>query len=526
MMEYQVSHHRYPYNSVESAFNYPAYCIPERNAPLAMSHYSRADARNYPVGGPGGGSSPPGRGFCGREDTTESGSARKRVSLACARCRKRKIRCSGDPGNGTGCANCKQAGVDPSQCQFHRVGSAEFPQVLASSLPQMVGGSPSFNPNAMMPIFDAVRSVLFSPGLSPNQYHQVDTKSMLPQWNVPYSEETSPVEAYGFDQTAYVPNSISIANVYGENHRWNQSRAHHGGSSSYAQPDAGVSSSYTTHGPPYTSMNTNLRNSTANVPPSPLNMTPLQEVLPIALPDRPHPRTLSSETPVQQRQLPMPLPSPAQTSRNTIDQLQDQRLRSAQALNGSLILNSSYASKPPMPWKIESTAASDVSSTTSSIDTSSTDAAAQTTTTGAVGGNDVTTSANGLGFLPVTTMEDSTGNTSLPQLNFGTTSLLEVMPPPTQSYSNFRDYNIPTSTATQSLGLLARRTSQTNLYSYTSGNNPARNSSGASSEATLVSGQRYSPLTQSQTQHTSDGISMPHVPIHRASMSNLNNRSF
>lgn len=37
----------------------------------------------------------------------------------CGRCRKRKIRCSGDTGNGGPCSNCKSAGFEP--CQFLRV---------------------------------------------------------------------------------------------------------------------------------------------------------------------------------------------------------------------------------------------------------------------------------------------------------------------------------------------------------------------------------------------------------------------
>ncbi|CAM1509393.1 Fc.00g031320.m01.CDS01 [Cosmosporella sp. VM-42] len=47
---------------------------------------------------------------------------RKRIAVACGRCRKRKIRCSGDTGNGP-CTNCKNAGYEP--CQFLRVASQE-----------------------------------------------------------------------------------------------------------------------------------------------------------------------------------------------------------------------------------------------------------------------------------------------------------------------------------------------------------------------------------------------------------------
>ncbi|KLO80824.1 hypothetical protein CEK26_012828 [Fusarium fujikuroi] len=48
---------------------------------------------------------------------------RKRIAVACGRCRKRKIRCSGDAGNGESCTNCKNAGHEP--CQFLRVASHE-----------------------------------------------------------------------------------------------------------------------------------------------------------------------------------------------------------------------------------------------------------------------------------------------------------------------------------------------------------------------------------------------------------------
>ncbi|KAI9735412.1 MAG: hypothetical protein M1818_006418 [Claussenomyces sp. TS43310] len=45
---------------------------------------------------------------------------RRRIPVACVRCRKRKIKCSG-PQNDLGCTNCKNAGVD--NCQFNRVTS-------------------------------------------------------------------------------------------------------------------------------------------------------------------------------------------------------------------------------------------------------------------------------------------------------------------------------------------------------------------------------------------------------------------
>ncbi|KAI4260789.1 MAG: hypothetical protein L6R42_003891 [Xanthoria sp. 1 TBL-2021] len=48
---------------------------------------------------------------------------RRRIGLACSRCRKRKIKCSGDTGGG--CKSCKSAGVE--ECNFLRVNSFNAP---------------------------------------------------------------------------------------------------------------------------------------------------------------------------------------------------------------------------------------------------------------------------------------------------------------------------------------------------------------------------------------------------------------
>ncbi|KAK6435575.1 hypothetical protein LTR95_008241 [Oleoguttula sp. CCFEE 5521] len=51
--------------------------------------------------------------------------ARRRIAVACARCRRRKIKCSGDPHDGTGCQACKQSGANVRDCAFMRVNSKE-----------------------------------------------------------------------------------------------------------------------------------------------------------------------------------------------------------------------------------------------------------------------------------------------------------------------------------------------------------------------------------------------------------------
>ncbi|EPS30917.1 hypothetical protein PDE_05870 [Penicillium oxalicum 114-2] len=51
-------------------------------------------------------------------------SHRRRVPVACGRCRRRKIKCSGDSGDGQGCSNCRSAGN--TDCQFLRVNSLKL----------------------------------------------------------------------------------------------------------------------------------------------------------------------------------------------------------------------------------------------------------------------------------------------------------------------------------------------------------------------------------------------------------------
>ncbi|KAI0836561.1 hypothetical protein F5Y06DRAFT_305059 [Hypoxylon sp. FL0890] len=84
----------------------PPYTIPY---PDRRFHLSSQDARNTTM--------------TEREVDSESSQPRKRIAVACGRCRKRKIRCSGDLGNGLPCSNCKNAGHEP--CLFLRVSSTE-----------------------------------------------------------------------------------------------------------------------------------------------------------------------------------------------------------------------------------------------------------------------------------------------------------------------------------------------------------------------------------------------------------------
>ncbi|UQC85731.1 uncharacterized protein CLUP02_11230 [Colletotrichum lupini] len=87
----------------------PTYVYPERQQ-RHHSHSSEARTSNMTE----------------RETDTDT-PPRKRIAVACGRCRKRKIRCSGDTGNGLPCQNCKAAGAE--SCMFLRVASTEAPWV-------------------------------------------------------------------------------------------------------------------------------------------------------------------------------------------------------------------------------------------------------------------------------------------------------------------------------------------------------------------------------------------------------------
>ncbi|ODH52333.1 hypothetical protein GX48_01396 [Paracoccidioides brasiliensis] len=87
-----------------------------RGMSYPVSQPIRGDAQQELSSGYGGriGSTP-------EPDAKSSGPlTRRRIQVACGRCRRRKIKCSGDSGNGQ-CTNCRNAGT--SNCLFLRVNS-------------------------------------------------------------------------------------------------------------------------------------------------------------------------------------------------------------------------------------------------------------------------------------------------------------------------------------------------------------------------------------------------------------------
>lgn len=361
----------------------------------------------------------------------------------------------------------------------------------------------------MMPVYPSTTNNQMYARSMPSAYPQLDTKPMYPStWQGTYSEETSPIETYGLENaTAYLPNPAPTpitSGAYGPTSRWTYPMAkplQHGGT--YYNQDSG----YTPHGLPYM-QNGNFRASATSEALSPLNMTSLS----LTLPERPHPRQyLMADGTATQRQLPMPQPSPAQTSRNVVDRLQDQRLRTGQAASGASAGAGTVAplSKSLLSWS------------TSNDDSANVVAA----TSGAVTTQMMpTTSESAINFLTATSMPGDTSSAAQVQLNFSQSSLLDAMdaPAPTPTYSTFREQ--------RPQAQIARHSSQSNLYGWNAEGAQKRNSLGdGSNNFRLLNGQRYTPLPHQPLPASSgpeglqrDSFESRAVPIHRSSMGQLN----
>ena len=338
---------------------------------------------------------------------------------------------------------------------------------------------------------------------SSQTYPPVDAKPMHPStWTVPYPEDASPVETYGLEQqTSFLPSNVSVppSNFYDSSYRWTypSGRPLQQASNGYYDQDP-----YTgIHGLPYAA--NKHRIAVPSEPLSPMNMSSLE----MTLPSRPHRRYCAPDGVA--RQLPFPQPNPAQTSRNAVDNLQDQRLRSSQGGSTSFM-------RPLQPWNPNH------------------DVLVNSTTTTPTGSSAPTPAATdgALEMLATTAIEGDAGTTcapTSPELNFSTSTLLEAMTAsaPGSKYSNFRESRSQGRTSRQ----ITRQDSHTNLYSYNTFNSTNRDtvSDASSDDCKLVNGRQYVPLTHQQIQGPSmseslqrDSCQNHNGPVQRASMRSLN----
>lgn len=306
-------------------------------------------------------------------------------------------------------------------------------------------------------------------------FPQLDSKPVYsPAWASAYPEDTSPVENYNFDpQGSYLPmpNLVTGHNMYGSSFRWPHPtmRASAPGANGYFAPDSSYNSTTLQY------MQPTSRGTTSEEPLSSLDMSSLR----LMLPERPHPRQYMAEAPGPSRQiLPVPQPNSTQMSRNAVDQLQDQRLRSVHITNTQTAGTNGADTKHLMPWSNDDNTSICLPGTTAAE-------------------NSAQLSINTyLGEAASSTEELPKSNaTGLSQINFSNSSLLDVMntPLPPTIYSNFRENRLQCSSPTNT----SRRDSQANLYSFSAETDTKRqtNSEESSTDGTLVSGHRYVPLS-------------------------------
>jgi hypothetical protein len=362
--------------------------------------------------------------------------------------------------------------------------------------------------NGVMAIYPATSNSPTYSRMTSSHYPQLDTKPIFPStWNVSYSGDTSPVENYGLDQSAgYLSDPIAMThpNMYAASCRWTYppSRPYQPATSMYFDQQSG----YSIHGSPYTT-SSNAQSTTMDEPTSSMNMSSLQ----LTLPERP--RYREPEVAAPRRQLPAPQPNPTQTSRNALDNLQDQRLRSGQAKTSSM--STGTALMRPPSWSSSSGSQGSVPA----IATTDASLHMPMTTDGAL--NCFTTAAIG-------DDTNTVGTTPPFELKFTSSPLIDgiIASVPTAPYSNFRASRLYRQSSTQ----VTRHDSQTNLYSLVPDKSAKRDSlhEDDSEDCKLVNGRRYTPLKHLQSQTSSaserlqrDSFENRSVPLHRSSLGKL-----
>lgn len=340
------------------------------------------------------------------------------------------------------------------------------------------------------------------------------TKSIYSSgWTTPYSEETSPVENYFPNHHgSYTQNSGPVlgSNAYAMHDEWTYPTKQSNNLAAIPYYDQVVP--YIHNGLPMSSSSTS--SSHDSEPYSSMNMTSLQ----MSLPERPPPQQHSTDRSYQRHLLPIPQPSSHQSSRNVVDQLQHQRLRSAHGVGTSSMSANPIYSKPLIPW---------VGDNNSHVNPSCKEPAESALSS-------CTTSDDASTFPASTCSTDGLNNaaTTMPlNLNFSSSALLDTItaPSPHITYSNFRQKRTPCQPAQEST---YENNSGFSMYTFETNKASRRKAKGdASPTSTLVSGHRYSPpaLDISPTPYANSKSKQEFytdhkVPVQRSSLSKLTSK--
>ncbi|KAK6436383.1 hypothetical protein LTR95_007426 [Oleoguttula sp. CCFEE 5521] len=148
------------------------------------------------------------------------GQARRRIAVACARCRRRKIKCSGDPHDGTGCQACKQSGANVRDCAFMRVNSNELAFKDSNGV-NMLPVATDADLTAVPATYTLDTSSVSTS--YPTTYNTVQHRPSLPTLHTrtAYSHhdydnqyDHSPADSYTYSSSS-LPRQDSFASVYG-----------------------------------------------------------------------------------------------------------------------------------------------------------------------------------------------------------------------------------------------------------------------------------------------------------------------
>ncbi|KAF4542413.1 Glycoside hydrolase family 10 [Lasiodiplodia theobromae] len=501
----------------------PSYPWGDRSMSMAVSHAMRSDPRSCPTrqtrNVPAADSDP----------ESSNGQPRRRIAVACARCRKRKIRCSGDPGNGSGCQNCRAAGADISACQFHRVGSY-VPTSNIYNCPNPLSASTALS---MSNLYHG----------QAGDYYAPHPKSLLPPRAYPsYStvgyENEPPAESYAYQPLQVPGNDMLtagfISSVQEPMRSWS-TMGQKQQTSNAIYLDEPSTASYSNLQLPYLSATPVTRQQTlAADNMSAFSMNSLQSSL-ASPPPPPHPPLPSS---LEDRHLPVPTATRVQMTPSSALHLRAQQASIASASNAL-----SYTKPSATTWNPDSTVQENRRSTPNILPSGLPSSLSHGQLMSASSGKQpVTVSLQEsavIGYIPVA--NSSPDNSSNPSTStvytpsslsgatpsslslnekYATTGLNVVQPT-----SSTRDDAIPRSDSTTSFS-----------YYATESSSGKRNSSTehSSQENTLINGQRYTPL-QPHPPHTSAGLEQlrrdsfddhRNGPTHRASVSSLSDHRY
>ncbi|KAF2169212.1 hypothetical protein M409DRAFT_52484 [Zasmidium cellare ATCC 36951] len=269
------------------------------------------------------------------QDNQPSAHARRRIQVACSRCRRRKIKCTGDPGDGSGCSACRSAGADRNTCTFIRVGSHPVSGIdLMPASSSMAGGTPSTATYGTDVTTSAYDAGLYQTHHRPS-LPMLQTRSAYPEYD---TYNASPADDY-----TYASSSIQRQPTYTSGY----------GAESFRPWTSGSISAPVTSGSMYYEPGSAFSFGNLQVPAmpagrlpsvtaeafSPLNMGSLHSSLP-------------TQT-VQERRLPMPYTqSYAQPAHSAAEVPQIRSLGSVS--DGRMVINGVH-SRNSMPWSMDNT---------------------------------------------------------------------------------------------------------------------------------------------------------------------------